>query len=567
MKYDIKKGVISKRTVVLCIATLLFTTISFYSAHSLGGTAKDMYEHPYKVTNISRAMRSRLFDMKRFIGIILTSHQNEKEVNLLFEERYKIQNEAIDELFDLYLGSKEDINCLNDAMTKLISAQEEAIQYSMTHTDEEISAYIKKNIYPYYDAVDRQLSKIIESSDTRIYKMTDNTQFTSYTFMVGAGMFALMIIILSLHMDRMNNKQMKILFDREASLEQALISARYANNEKNKLKERLERENIRLECVKELYNNHDIDTALHNVLKYVGQLFAADRTYVLSFHGDCYSITAEWCKDGIAPQIDNLQNIPLNSYQSWYNELDKDHNLILNDIEEIKTIHPLEYTMFLQRGIKNLVWVSFTKDDKINGVIGVDNPMVNMSEMIVPFLQTIQYFLSLSIQRQENEKMLFELSQIDKLTSFYNRNRFIHDVEEVKKTAVSVGVIYLDVNGLKETNDRNGHHAGDRLLIECADVIKHCAASNNLYRIGGDEFVILYLNIEKDALYKEVQILEQKFEKSECRMAIGAKWSGTSDDIQDVIRSADELMYEDKKRYYQKHHESNRYRHNIDGLG
>ena len=189
-----------------------------------------------------------------------------------------------------------------------------------------------------------------------------------------------------------------------------------------------------------------------------------------------------------------------------------------------------------------------------------------MAEIAVPFLQTVQYFLSLTMQRNENEKMLFELSQIDRLTSFYNRNRFIQDVSELKERKASVGVVYLDINGLKETNDSFGHDAGDKLIKACADIMKKSAASKNLYRIGGDEFVIIYLDIAKGDFYDKVQLLKNAFEKSACQAAIGCKWSEESADIQEIIKEADELMYSDKKKFYQGHHATGRYRHNNDVL-
>mgnify|MGYP000488365599 CR=1 FL=1 len=97
---------------------------------------------------------------------------------------------------------------------------------------------------------------------------------------------------------------------------------------------------------------------------------------------------------------------------------------------------------------------------------------MGLAEVAVPFLQTIQYFLSLTMQRNENETMLFEMSQIDRLTSFYNRNRFIQDVSELKECKESVGVVYLDINGLKEINDSFGHDTGDKMIKECADIVK-----------------------------------------------------------------------------------------------
>lgn len=106
----------------------------------------------------------------------------------------------------------------------------------------------------------------------------------------------------------------------------------------------------------------------------------------------------------------------------------------------------------------------------------MDNQDLEIAETAAPFMLTIQYFLSLAMQRNENEKMLLELSQIDKLTSFYNRNRYIQDVSEFKKYQDSVGVLYLDINGLKEINDSLGHDAGDDLIKAFKEVwCQNCA--------------------------------------------------------------------------------------------
>lgn len=339
-----------------------------------------------------------------------------------------------------------------------------------------------------------------------------------------------------------------------------------ANNEKNELKRRLERDDIRLACVRELYNNRDIENAITKVLEYIGKLFLAERSYVFLFHDNYYSNIAEWCKEGILPEIDNLQNIPIGDYQVWLDELEKHKKVVINDVEEIKDSFHVGYELLTQQGIRNIIWVPLIKNGTVNGTIGLDNQDLGMAEIAVPFLQTVQYFLSLTMQRNENEKMLFELSQIDRLTSFYNRNRFIQDVSELKERKASVGVVYLDINGLKETNDSFGHDAGDKLIKACADIMKKSAASKNLYRIGGDEFVIIYLDIAKGDFYDKIQLLKNAFEKSVCQAAIGCKWSEESADIQEIIKEADELMYSDKKKFYQGHHATGRYRHNNDVL-
>lgn len=91
-------------------------------------TAQDMYEHPYTVTNTARGMRSRLLDMKRFVGIFLTTgFENENDARALLEERYEMQNEAIRTIREHYLGPEEDVDALQNAMNGLIAVQEKTL--------------------------------------------------------------------------------------------------------------------------------------------------------------------------------------------------------------------------------------------------------------------------------------------------------------------------------------------------------------------------------------------------------------------------------------------------------
>lgn len=339
-----------------------------------------------------------------------------------------------------------------------------------------------------------------------------------------------------------------------------------ANDEKNELKRRLERDDVRLACVRELYNNRDIKLAISKVLAYIGKLFSAERAYVFLTHDQYYSNIAEWCEEGISAEIDNLQNIPLDDYQIWLDLLEKQKSIIINDVDTLKDTFPAGYELLSSQGIRNIIWVPLMMDGKVSGSIGMDNQDLDMAETAVPFLQTIQYFLSLAMERNENEKTLFELSQIDKLTSFYNRNRFMQDVVEFEGLQQSAGVIYLDINGLKEINDSFGHASGDKLIKECADIIRTTCTSPYLYRIGGDEFVVIYLCIEEEHFYDSVQVLKNAFQKNDRQVAIGCTWSKESTELQAVIKKADERMYNDKKRFYQGHHATSRYRHSNDML-
>ncbi|GAA6426557.1 sensor domain-containing diguanylate cyclase [Dielma fastidiosa] len=332
------------------------------------------------------------------------------------------------------------------------------------------------------------------------------------------------------------------------------------NNEKNELKQRLERDNVLVDCIRELYHNHEITDALTTVLAHIGQLFSAERAYIFIFHDPYFSNIAEWCNTGIEPQIEHLQNVVMDDYRPWLELLEKDKNIIYDDIEILKDEMPAGYELLSQQDIKNIVWVPLEKDNGLSGCIGLDNLAYGMSDIVIPFLQTIQYFITLAMERNENEKTLYEMSYLDELTTFYNRNRYIQNITELEDLQGSVGVVYLDMNGLKGINDSLGHAAGDLALKACAEIIKNSSDSEKLYRIGGDEFVIIYTETNEEAFYDNVERLKNNFKQSAYQIAIGYKWEAECSNIQNVIKEADELMYADKMRFYQKH-QTRRYRH------
>lgn len=339
-----------------------------------------------------------------------------------------------------------------------------------------------------------------------------------------------------------------------------------ATNEKIELESRLKRDNVLVECIRELYRNHETLDATNYVLEQVGNLFLAERAYIFLFHGDNLSNIAEWCKEGIIPQIDNLQDLPQSDFAMWLNVFQKRGNVVIHDIEDLKLTMEFEYEILLQQKIKRLVMVPLERNGKLDGCIGLDNPSINLTENAATFLETLSYFIMIAMHRNENEEVLYRLSYLDTLTSFYNRNRYIHDIDNLVGEKNSIGVVYLDVNGLKEINDNLGHDSGDELLKACAKIIQNSFEIGSYYRIGGDEFVIICIDISENEFNEKVQKLRNNFMNDECKAAIGSKWEENCENIQFIIKTADELMYADKKEFYHNHRATGRYRHNTDVL-
>lgn len=207
------------------------------------------------------------------------------------------------------------------------------------------------------------------------------------------------------------------------------------------------------------------------------------------------------------------------------------------------------------------------QNGELAGYLGVDNPPPDKIINIASLLQTLCYFVSLALQHAESQKKLSYLSYHDNSTTFYNRNRYIKDTQKLFNMDTSLGIIYLDVNGLKDVNDQFGHEVGDALLVECARRMKMVFKKADFYRIGGDEFIIICQSIKKESFEKRVKELSESFSKKPvCQVAIGTQWTNAVGNINEMIAEADARMYENKKEFYHKHMISRRYRHHSDEM-
>lgn len=144
--------------------------------------------------------------------------------------------------------------------------------------------------------------------------------------------------------------------------------------------------------------------------------------------------------------------------------------------------------------------------------------------------------------------------ELDALTGFKNRKAYYKDIESIEQDqALSmqpVGVVFADVNGLKEVNDSLGHDAGDELIASVAKTLTEIFPEAGKYRFGGDEFVILSFDKNENAFNDRLQRLSTLW-KDKYSASIGSVWKEQAKDFEKIVAMADEMMYRDKSRYYE----------------
>lgn len=157
------------------------------------------------------------------------------------------------------------------------------------------------------------------------------------------------------------------------------------------------------------------------------------------------------------------------------------------------------------------------------------------------------------IRLRECDCLISEL-EMDALTGFKNRKAYYQDIEKIEndevKSGKHVGVAFADINGLKSTNDRSGHEAGDKLISSIAETIAEVFPHANKYRLGGDEFVVLSFEESEEAFREKIRQLESGW-KGGCSAAIGSVWLDEARNLEQNVALADKKMYRDKSRYYE----------------
>ena len=353
---------------------------------------------------------------------------------------------------------------------------------------------------------------------------------------------------------------------RRAHLELAFDTTE-AEHEKEKLKYALSSQQMVMECVRTLYCKKDMKDAVSDVLQEIGTFLKAERAYMFNLREGFLYRDYEWCASGVENGEKVLRGLPHERLEQWREVLNQKGCIVIKDTKEFKEVFPGSEAIIEERNIRNTAVALLEREGVLMGCLGVDNLPEERLMNIGSILQTLCYFILLAYRRAEDEQQLSHLSYHDTLTSFYNRNRYIEDMQEMTGTVGSVGIVYLDVNGLKDINDQYGHAFGDKVLIECAERMKQVFGEGNFYRVGGDEFVIVCPSVSKEQFRGMVSELRAAFKRDElCKAAIGSQWTEKLMDVGQAVANADARMYEDKKEFYRNNPASKRYRHHSDEL-
>lgn len=293
---------------------------------------------------------------------------------------------------------------------------------------------------------------------------------------------------------------------------------------------------------------------LEVLLAYLGKALGGERTYIFERNENgCDDNTYEWAASGVTPEKDNLQNLPAKICANWYRNFRIGKHILIKELEDIRESDPLQYENLKRQNIRSLIVVPLYDEGEVIGFYGIDNPPEKSLDYASDMLQIMAHFIISSLKRRDLIRELEEMSYRDQLTRIGNRHAMNEYIGNLQKEQ-SLGIVYCDVTGLKQVNDRDGHASGDKLITDACECLKKSFGEYGLFRIGGDELLAICTQIDESALWQDVEQLRKDLRKKSVHMAIGSLWEKNSfRGLDRLLAEAEEKMYRDKAAYYKKY--------------
>ncbi len=307
-------------------------------------------------------------------------------------------------------------------------------------------------------------------------------------------------------------------------------------------------QNLLLKDILALSNYSVLSDAVNVVLMELCRYYQADRAYLVIFNQNRETTNVyEWKKED-AKSVKCVREFTWMSGERWkqFSEHIRKQPYV-DDIEAIKKF-PQIYRMCRTVGAESFYASLLEAGADTTGLLLVDNPAGNIDEL--GLLETVNHFLENEICRYQLQEELEYLSYHDSLTDLLNRNSYAEYCRNIQEESlISLGVLSVDINCLKMMNQAYGNKFGDEIISYLADMLKEVFRQDRIYRMNGDEFIVVSENCTQESFAEKIELLKQKCQRG-CNISLGYTWSDQDFALDILIKHADERRAIMKQAYY-----------------
>lgn len=306
--------------------------------------------------------------------------------------------------------------------------------------------------------------------------------------------------------------------------------------------------NLILECAK-ILSTQDFKKGIKTTLKIIGTKIKADRVCIIESNRGEVGEIYEWADRRSGTGLPSRKDFEkYDFFTMWGKQMKDEHIVVVDDTKPIAEKNLEIYNTVLAGTISRYIVAKIMDKNDVIGYLLADNYALNLDINVKEVFETVSIFISEELRNFNLAKEMSYMSTHDVLTDLGNRNSFNSTLHMIEGMDLDVGVCFVDINGLKAVNDTYGHEAGDELIKEASAFMAGVFKKKYCYRIGGDEFVALVPQITQEHFNELIEKLKKKTKN--VSLAVGAIWQDNAENVEELVNSADKLMYNDKAIFY-----------------
>lgn len=293
----------------------------------------------------------------------------------------------------------------------------------------------------------------------------------------------------------------------------------------------------------------DPSVGIEKTVERIAWNLQAERFFVFEEREDrTLCCTYEWCGQSQPPMKDELQSVLMRRMAPLYRMFGKNRLLMIPDYAAFCREHP-DFWLPVE-DVRNVISGQFVISGKSLGFTMVLNTREENFRQAGFVFRTLTDFLAVMIQNRNSLQAAVDRSLRDPLTGVMNRAGF-GEYMRARTRHEMTAIISGDINGLKAVNDTQGHLAGDRLICSIAGILGDFADADHVFRMGGDEFLLIREGMDEAGARLLVQQIKNTCRAEGVSLSLGYTIdSGNTEDADEILRKADQSMYEDKGRFY-----------------
>lgn len=310
-------------------------------------------------------------------------------------------------------------------------------------------------------------------------------------------------------------------------------------------------------CIESLSDDHESgrDAGMIETLGTIGTYYQAMCDYVAEFEpGSCDVIREySWYRDDTIVRHEAVLG-HMEVVESIYHWISSERKpCLVLDMDQVKEISPGLHGYFQRRGVTRFLMVPFLNENGVWGFMCIQNPLVDIKRLLM-----LRVFSLLAADRLYKFRLKDNLQYdmyYDRMTQLPNRNSFhIRQATLEQQEDESLGLVLANINGMGVINRDFGEGKGDEVIRAVAGTLRRKFFDDLVYRMAGDEFVILIRNIEFSELPKRVTAAEIELEPhAPYGVSLGLDWVGDGPkNLNQMLHNATQDMMRIKQRHYEK---------------